>query len=151
MFGLFKSPPFVDVALGKLIRSRGLWRGTMCLCSSGEVPLALAGTRAAPDKTAILVARDLPVQYHTWRPVIERALFEHYEPYADLLADGGQLESGTPPPHIISPSQIWPYASLVFVSVTGLGGKLTVEIGYGTEWDEEHTLGARFQDGSPGR
>ena len=135
MFGLFKSPPFVDVALGKLIRSRGLWRGTMCLCSSGEVPLALAGTRAAPDKTAILVARDLPVQYHTWRPVIERALFEHYEPYADLLAD------------IISPSQIWPYASLVFVSVTGLGGKLTVEIGYGTEWDEEHTLGARFQDG----
>ena len=35
--------------------------------------------------------------------------------------------------------------ALVFVSVTPLDGVLTVELGYSAAWDEEHTLGARFQ------
>jgi len=37
--------------------------------------------------------------------------------------------------------------SLVFVSVTPLDGVLTTELGYTTAWDEEHTLGVRFQSG----
>jgi hypothetical protein len=37
--------------------------------------------------------------------------------------------------------------SLVFVSVTPLSGLLTTELGYTTAWDDEHTLGARFQSG----
>jgi len=46
-----------------------------------------------------------------------------------------------------TPSQVWAYVSLAFVSVTPLSGFLTVELGYTTAWDEEHILGARFQAG----
>jgi hypothetical protein len=45
MFGLLKSTPFSDPALGELVRSHGLWRGTIPL-DSGLTPLALAGTPA---------------------------------------------------------------------------------------------------------
>jgi hypothetical protein len=33
------------------------------------------------------------------------------------------------------------------VQVTRMSGGLTLEIGYRVAWDEEHTLGARIQDG----
>ena len=37
---------------------------------------------------------------------------------------------------------------LTFISIAPLGGVMTTELGYLTAWDEEHTLGARFVDGS---
>ena len=37
MFGLFKSPPFHNSELGELVRSRGLWRGSL-MHSSIYVP-----------------------------------------------------------------------------------------------------------------
>ena len=35
----------------------------------------------------------------------------------------------------------------VFARVLSLGGQEMVELGYEVEWDEEHTLGARFNNG----
>jgi len=146
MFGLFKSAPFSDRSLGELVRSRGLWRGAIRL-DSGLTPLALAGTRTAPDPEAMAVARTVPAQLVGWRHAIETALFEHYEPYAESLAAGEAPAPDESTPSITSPEEVWPHVSLQYVSVTPLGGALTTELGYTTAWDEEHTLGARFRGG----
>jgi hypothetical protein len=147
MFGLLKSTPFSDPALGELVRSHGLWRGTIPL-DSGLTPLALAGTRTAPDPAALAVARELPTQLVGWRRAIETALFEHYEPYAESLVDRETPATNEPLPSITSPAGVWPHVSLEYISVTQLGGSLTIELGYTTAWDDEHTLGARFQGGA---
>jgi hypothetical protein len=46
-----------------------------------------------------------------------------------------------------APNHVWPYVSLAFVAVIPLDGVLATELGYTTAWDEEHTLGVRFQLG----
>jgi uncharacterized protein DUF6985 len=147
MFGLFKSPPFVDPELGEFRRSRGAWRGTIKLHTVTPVPLVLSGGRAAPNAEALRIARSIPSNYASWRPEIERALFEHYSPYAEAVAAGELVAAAESMPPIDVPSSVWPHTTLEFVQVSPLGGVLTVEIGYRVAWDEEHTLGARFRDG----
>jgi hypothetical protein len=143
MFGLFKSAPFSDPSLGELVRSRGLWRGTIHL-DSGLTPLALVGTRTAPDPVALAVAR-VPTQLIGWRRAIETALFEHYDPYAQSLASGQTPATNALLSSIAAPADVWPHVWLAYICVTPHGGSLTTELGYTTAWDEEHTLGARFQ------
>jgi hypothetical protein len=144
MFGLFKSAPFPDPTLGELVRSRGLWRGTVRL-DSGLTPLALAGTRTAPDPAALAAARELPTRLVAWRRAIATALFEHFEPYAESLAMGEIQATDEPLPGIALPSEVWPHVCLQYICIAPLDGSLTTELGYATAWDEEHTLGARFQ------
>ena len=147
MFGLFKSPPFHDPQLGELVRSRGLWRGSLTIETGVSAPLALSGTRTEPGAQALTTAREVPQAFGSWRPAIEQALFEHYEPYAEAVAAGELPSPSEALSRIVSPGDVWPHVSLVFVSVTPLSGLLTTELGYTTAWDDEHTLGARFQSG----
>lgn len=146
MFDMFKSPPFSDAQLGELRRTRGMWRGTIDL---GEVraPLALPGSRSAPDPQALDIARAVPSGYPEWRGPIKAAMFEHYAPYAEAVA-AGELE---PPeeglPRITQPDDVWPHTSVEFVAVITLDGEPGVEIGYRVAWDEEHTVGARLRNG----
>jgi hypothetical protein len=147
MFGLFKPAPFADASLGALVRSRGLWRGTLQL-DSASTPLALAGTRTAPDPAALAAARELATQFAGWRRAIETALYEHYEPYAESVAAGEIQATDESWPSINSSADVWPHVSLQYVCVIPLSGSLTTELGYVTAWDEEHTLGARFQGGT---
>jgi len=147
MFGLFKSAPFADPQLGGLKRSRGMWRGTIRLDAGASVPLVLSGGRAAPDAEALRIARAVPPEYASWRATIARELFDHYTPYAQAAAAGEIDAHASAPPLIDEPSAVWPHTSLQFVQVAPLSGVLVVEIGYRVEWDEEHTLGARFRDG----
>jgi uncharacterized protein DUF6985 len=146
LFGLFKSPRFRDPNLGELVRSRGLWRGLLTVEAGGNAsPLALSGTRTEPDARALAAAREVAQAFASWRPAIEQALFEHYEPYAEAVSVGALPSEAIPP--IAAPSDVWSHVWLVFVSVSPLSGLLTTELGYTTAWDEEHTLGARFQSG----
>jgi len=147
MLNLFKSPRFSDPQLGMLERSRGLWRGSTALYPSVIVSLALAGTRTEPDRAALRAAIDLIAQFPSLRTLIEKALFEHYEPYAQALAAGELEVTGEPLPKLSGPSEVWPHVSPVFLSVTPVSGVLTTELGIAAAWDEEHTLGARFQAG----
>ena len=96
----------------------------------------------APDVLA--AAREVAQAFASWRIEIEQALFEHYEPYAEAVT-AGELPASEALPRIAAPGEVWSHVSLVFVSVTPLGGLLTTELGYATAWDDEHTLGARFQ------
>jgi hypothetical protein len=147
MFSLFKTPSFHDPLLGDFARSRGCWRGSLLLDGVGNVPLVLSGRRTEPDATAIAAARTLANAFNSWRSVIESALFEHYSHYAEALAAADLPPPTSPLPEIKTRSQIWLHVSMTFVSVTPLEGVLTSEFGYTTAWDEEHTLGARFQEG----
>lgn len=147
MFSLFKSPAYTDPLLGPFSRSRGLWRGSVQWPGASAVPLALSGTRSEPDAHALAAARQLTHLLPAWRTAIETALFEHYLPYAETEASGEFPPSEEPFPRLTEPSQVWPHAKLRFVGVAPLGGTLTVELGYSVAWDEEHTLGARFQQG----
>jgi hypothetical protein len=147
MLGFFKSTPFVDPQLGELRRSRGAWRGTFRIGAQAEVSLVLSGGRASPDAETLGLARSVEADYPSWRPAIERALFDHYSPYAEAI-DTGELDPPYPGlPPISAPSSIWTHATLEFVRVMPLSGIPTVEIGYRVAWDEEHTLGVRFRRG----
>jgi hypothetical protein len=146
VLGLFKSPSFSDPQLGELRRTGGLWRGAVLL-GEAKVPLALSGSRAAPDPQALNVARSISSSYATWRPSIERAMFEHYSPYAEAVAEGESEPPRDGLSRIDTPAGVWSHTDAEFVQVTPLGGELTVEIGYRVAWDEEHTLGARFREG----
>jgi hypothetical protein len=147
MLGFFKSSSFVDPLLGELHRSRGAWRGTLKLDLEAPVPLVVSGGRTAPDAEALRIARSVPSNYASWRPTIERELFDHYSPYAEAVAAGELDVPSSALPPIDAPSSVWFHTTLAFVQVTPLSGVLTVEIGYRVAWDEEHTLAARFRGG----
>ena len=147
MFGLFKSPPFRDPKLGELVRSRGLWRGSLTIEAGVSTPLMLSGTRTEPHAPALAAAREVTKAFASWRPAIEQALFEHYEPYGEMVTAGELPPPSEALPRLAAPGDVWSHVSLVFVSVTPLSGLLTTELGYTTAWDDEHTRGVRFQSG----
>jgi hypothetical protein len=146
MFGIFKSTTFSDAMFGALRRTGGVWRGTIDL---GElrVPLALSGSRTAPDPQALEIARAIPSGYAKWRGSIAAEMFEHYAPYAAAVAAGEVDPPGEVLPRITQPEDVWPYTSIDYVAVISLDGELSVEIGYRVAWDEEHILGARLRNG----
>jgi hypothetical protein len=137
IFDFFKPPQYSDPTLGALVRRGGYWRGQISLGSDGDVPLLLAGAGAAPDESSLVLARALLSRYPTLRSVIAGALFEHYEPYSDEAEEV---------PKLTGPDQVWKHVTPVHVRIEPLGRIETVEIAYRTAWDEEHTLGARFQN-----
>src|SRR5262245_10077258 len=107
----------------------------------------LSGARTEPHAQALAAAREVAQAFASWRPAIEQALFEHYEPYAEAVTADELPSPSEALPRIAAPGDVWSHVSLVFVSVTPLSGLVTTELGYTTGWDEEHTLGARFQSG----
>ena len=147
MFGLFKTPTYTDPDLGQFRRLRGLWRGSVQLPGLTPVPLSLSGNRFEPDSQALAAARQLGTLLASWRPDIESALFEHYRPYEEARASGELPQQNSPLPSLREPSQVWLHVEPQFVSVSPLDGTMTIELGYVAAWDEEHTLGARFQQG----
>lgn len=119
----------------------------MALTAEQNLPLALCGNRKEPDPQAVTLARVIPESFKAWRAAIETALFEHYVPYAESMDTDESEPSTGSTPTISTSSQVWPHVSFEFVSVTPLGNTLAVELGVAVAWNEEHTLGARFQDG----
>ena len=145
MFGFLKSPPFTDPQLGDLHRKGGRWRGSLVLGDT-QVPLALSGSRGAPDGKALTIARSITSGFPSWREAVAAALFEHYSPYGEAVAAGDVEAPSGGLPRIDRPDDVWRYAHAKYVQVALLDGRLTIEIGYRVDWDEEHTLGARIRD-----
>lgn len=141
MFGLFRSPTIADAVLGELKHAKGHWRGTIEV-EGGRVPLAIAGSRKAPDERSLDAARAIPARWAALRPRIEAALFEHYAPYAEALDDGAESEVD-----MRSPADVWRFATPKFAAVAPMGGPLITEVGLAVDWDEEHLPGARFDEG----
>lgn len=142
MFGLFKSDPYTDAELGTFTRARGKWRGTVTLPGRGPTPVALSGGRKQPDARALTLARLVPAQYGSLIPDIQTGLFEHYEPYLQAHEAGDYL-AGEPFPKFGNDSSLWEKVRLVGVAI----GAEEFEVVYQTDWDEEHSVGARIRDG----
>ena len=148
---LRRPPPLSDPQLGTLHFSFGfetcLWRGSIVLSPQMSIPLAVAGSCDGPDDQALAIARDLVAQFSLWKSAIEKELFGHYEPYAEAIASGELEHTGDPLPKITESSDVWPLISWVYAAVIPLGGDFVTELGLTVPWDEEHTLGLRFQAG----
>jgi hypothetical protein len=147
VFSRFRSAPFVDEQLGELRRSGGAWRGTLALAGTVSVPLVVSGSRTAPDPEALRVARAVPAELPSWRPMRERALFEHDTPAADAVAAGEAEPPDARLPAIAEAPSVWPHTRLAVVQVAPRDGRRTGELGSRAAWDEEHPLGARLRDG----
>lgn len=93
------------------------------------MPLAVPGSRGDPDPHAVTMARSITASYVGWRPALAEMLAEHHPETAS--ADS-----------VVVPQP-------VYAAVITLDGELTVELGYRVDWDEEHTLGARFRGSEP--
>jgi hypothetical protein len=75
---------------------------------------------------------------------VAQALVEHCAPYQEAVA-AGELEPPSPPlPVIARATDVWRFVTLQSASVTPIDGKLVAEVALSAAWDEEHTLGARF-------
>jgi hypothetical protein len=143
-----------DPTLGTLERRWGRWHGEIALgmtdggASSGAshiVPLVVAGGRSGPDPACLRAARELGARYADLAPAIERALFEHYQPYGEAIAAGEE------PPHpgvplLTRAAEVRPHATPVRALIERRRGVPAIEIAYRVAWDEEHTLGAVLQE-----
>lgn len=142
MFKLFKAAVYEHPKLGQLQRVRGMWRGTIEVAQA--VPLALSGNRKEPDAEAIEAACALPLLMPQWQPIVARALFDHYASGLHAYRTGECDGRDEAFPSIGTAGGVWDHVSLLFVAITRLDGIMTTELGFGTQWDVEHTLGARF-------
>lgn len=140
MFALFRSPAFDHPALGTLRRKGGMWRGSIRPEGQAEIPLVLPGDGTGPDPASITMVQALASDLPAWRTSIAAALFEHLEPYAQ--ADDAKAFA-----HVRTPADVWPHARPAHVQVFPQAGELVLELGYSVDWDEDHTLGARFSQG----
>jgi hypothetical protein len=144
----FKAPSFQDPALGQLVRTRGQWRAAIALGGTTPTPLALFGTAHEPDAAGIAAARQIQGAMDGWRPAIEQALHEHLAPYRAAISDEPASEQRTALMSIERPDQVWAHVSLKSAAIIRMSGGVTTELAYAVAWDEDHTLGARFQSGS---
>jgi hypothetical protein len=151
LHNLRRPVPISDAQLGKLRFSFGfetcVWRGSIALSPGTKVPVAIVGNAEGPAPEALSMAKELAARLPSWQGDIEKALFEHYEPYAEALASGELKHRGDPLPTITRPSDVWPQISWVDASIIPVGGELATELDVTVPWDEEHTLGLLFSRG----
>ena len=144
MFGLFRSPTYDDPLLGRFERSRGRWRGSLVL-SGKALPRAIAGTRSAPDTEALSVAKLLQAIWLGNSEAVAMALAAHLEPYREAVAAGELAPPSRSLPVLSESTDVWQFVELLSASITPIDGKLASEVALAAVWDEEHTLGARFE------
>ena len=73
---------------------------------------------------------------------------EHYAPYKEAVAAGEDDPPIDPLPVVALPSDVWPLEKLLSASVAPIDRRLMAEVALATAWDDEHTLGARFDASS---
>ena len=143
MFGLFSSAAVSDPMLGDLKFQRGRWRGLVQL-EGASLPLAISGNRKAPDESSLAAARNLSSAFAAVRQQVQAALLEHYQPYVEAVASGDLPPSVEGIVEVGAPSDVWRHVFAKFVSIGPLSGQLVTQLGMAVAWDEEHLLGARF-------
>lgn len=123
MFG--REHVVVDDELGTFRLHRGSWRGEITLASNTTVPLAVPGRRSGPDQAALERSRRIALEFASASEAIDRAFTEEFP---------DSQRSGTPAP--------------VFVQLETIDRRLMIEIGYRLRGDDDHTIGARIENGT---
>jgi hypothetical protein len=145
MFGLFKTEDFQHPSLGTFQWTRGYWRGRASLPGARTAPLIVSGTRKGPEPEALNLAINLSRDLQSVEPQLKQALFEHYEPYAEEVRQGGLKAEHGSFPEVKSGVEALGQAAIQAILIVELDGALATEVCYRVPWDEEHTLGARFR------
>lgn len=145
MLGLFKTPVCKDSALGEIRYARGLWRGSVAI-DGCIVPLALEGSRSGPSVEALALAKSGEAHFLGCRAQIEAALYSHFLALKDAVGDG-QFVPEEPLPALEGRGAVWSHVRLEYAAVVSLGRELITELGYSVQWEEEHMLGVRLQNG----
>jgi hypothetical protein len=146
MFDLFKTKPYADDQLGELKWSGGYWKGTIPLGSHGDVEIRVSGNRKEPARESLVLARELGSRFESLVPQIQNSLFEHAEPYLEADRAGELVDGEEAVPEIPDAESVWPHVSVEHVLFESMEGITTVEIAFSVAWDDEHTVGARFQN-----
>lgn len=154
MFGLFKKVTIDHAILGTLTRHGREWEGEIEILPGRSVELEIEGTKAAPHAETLGAALELPSRLPALIPAIARGLLEHLEPYRDALADPktGYAEMLSEPDsverilEIVTPDDAWGESMICGVEIGLADRKVRTLIKIRTIWDEEHTLGAYFDD-----
>ena len=74
-----------------------------------------------------------------------RALFEHFQPYAEAVKLVELRIEGSSFPQVSNAVEALRLAEVEAVVMVELDGVLVTEVCYRVPWDPEHTLGARFR------
>lgn len=145
MFGLFKTDNFQHPKLGTFKWVRGYWRGEVSIPGDEVAPLIIGGTRKGPDQQALQYAVNLEKDLQIVAPQLKKALFEHYEPYAEAVREGELKVDDVAFPQVRNGDEALGLAEVEAFLIVELDGTLATEVCYRVPWDEEHTLGARFR------
>jgi hypothetical protein len=145
LFSLLRPRTVNDLVVGTLTRRHRNWRGRVSLGAHSNVPLLTTGGRTGTDGIALALAHELPSRYATLQPEIGRALFEHYQPYWQAF-EAGKINGRIV--QLTDAAEVWPHVTPVHVIVgpVSVFDRLSIEIGYSTQWDIEHTVGAIVAD-----
>ena len=145
MFGLFNTRDIEHPQIGTLKWRRGRWEGSLPLPELGTVRILIGGSKKGLLPEAEADTLRLAGVVLTWKAQIAQALFDHAEPY--IAASDAEPHLGQNTINIQDAAAAWDKASLQAVVVEPMDGVMTTELCFTTAWDEEHTLGARFQRG----
>jgi hypothetical protein len=154
MFGLFKKVVIDHPALGPLTKRGGRWEGNINIFPNQSVPLELEGTKVAPHAETLAAALDLPSKLPSLIPLIIEELLEHLEPYKEALSDPDDDLAGmySDPSAvrkiqaITTSHEAWAACEIEGVEVMLVENKVLLLVRIQSMWDEEHLLGAYFQD-----
>ena len=156
MFGLFKSVVIEHAQLGSLKRSGKVWEGKITLQGGKPVALELDGTKQAPFPETIAAALELDRRMAELRTHIAPALLDHLEPYQDAMRDPAHAEemrSHFDDPDafdralaISTAEQALAASTIEGVEIGMEGPVVRLLIKMSVPWDEEHLVGAYFDD-----
>ncbi len=154
MFGLFKKVIIDHSVFGPLTRRGREWEGRIEILQNRSVPLELEGTKEAPYAETLVTALELADKLPDLIPLIAKELLEHLEPYREAITDPetGFAEAFSNQKiierilKISSPEDAWAATEIEGVEVGLADGKVRLLIRIQSIWDEEHLLGAYFDD-----
>lgn len=154
MFGLFKKVIIEHSILGLLTRRCRRWDGKIEIQPNLLVELQLEGSRDAPYSDALAAALELPAKLPDLIPTISEHLLEHLQPYKDALFDPDDrlAEMFSDPSAvgkikaIISAREAWAASRICGVDIGLADGKVQILLKIRSIWDEDHKLGAFFDD-----
>jgi hypothetical protein len=106
----------------------------------------IPGSREGQAQDSRALFESVELAYSQLRPEILAKFWEHYEPYAEDVAELPKDEAALVR-SIRTREDLWPHAKLVAVTVNAYQRVGDTELRYETDWDVEHTLGITIADG----
>ncbi len=141
---LFGSDPFDDPRFGRFVRKGGMWTAECDVAPFGRVAVGLAGDRRAPAAASLDALGEAGAAFEALRGTIGHALVEHLAPYREAIESGDHEVPGFAADSIRTAADVWPHTKVVGIDIDAARAGFAFEVQLAVAWDEEHTLGARF-------